>query len=211
MSYGGKDGKLDSGFVCFVRPPRKKPRKYSLNDLSRIFKYVVAENGLTAAYCKIAELTGITAELREALDAARDIPCVDTDITSLLPDGVKKEIEEFLGTDVDGLEGCDPETNIGQKLKSSIAILVAILIILRRMLRMRLLGFILKRLFLFALIEALADKLADIVQALLQTAAWVQRTHEVLSVLACQRDEFGNLRPISEVIDVPTELEELGL
>lgn len=215
MAYGGRDGELETGNVCFVRPSRsvsgREKRKYSSKDLVRIFRYVVAEEGLTAAYCAIANRTGIADELRTALDALRDIPCVDSDITELIPDDIKDQIEELLDNSFDELENCDPETNIGEKIKGAVAYLVAILIILRKILNNRLIKFLLRRIFILGLLVALANKLQDIIDALLRTAGVIKGIQEVLEVLACQRDENGNLKPISSVIDVPPELEALGL
>lgn len=204
MAYGGDDGRLETGEVCIVRPVRYKRRRYSTTDLLRIYAYVVEQEGFEFPTCALLNAMGVVDFARENLDALRDMPCVGSGYEQLLPESIKNVIERETGVNVDDIPlACEPnQIEIGAKAGAALAVIGALLWLLRKIKRNPILVFVLKRVFLFALIEAVFAKLVELVQFFVLMIIWARVVQQLLEVLACQRDEDGNLKPFTQVLNV---------
>lgn len=210
MAYGGDDGKLNTGEVCFVRPVRYSRRRYTTADLLRVYSYVVAEEGFEFPTCALLNAIGVVDFARENLDAMRDLPCIGTGVEEFIPESIKDVIQRETGVDMDEIPlSCEPNTiAIGGKIGAVLAVIGAFLWLLRKIKRNPILVFVLKRVFLFALIEAVFAKLVELVQFLTLMLIWAKVVQQLLEVLACQRDENGELKPFAEVMQVSEKFAE---
>lgn len=213
MAYGGSDGVLEKGKVCFVRPSRssvgKRKRRYSIKDLSRIFLYVVEEHGIDRAYCTIADKLELEFRIRAIVEELQDVPCVDSDVINILPDEVKDGIENIFGSDLDLSTPCE-DLDLSGKLKRLAAVLAAIIAVWVKFKNLRVVAWLLRRIVLFGVLIALFEQVEKLLEAVIKMSKFVEEVIPLLQAIGCTKDLDGNIEvPISEVLP-PIALDNLG-
>jgi len=208
MAYGGSDGILETGEICFTRPVRYKRRKYTTADLLRVYRYVVESEGLEVPTCALLSALGVVDAARQNLDALRDIPCVGSGIEKLLPSDARELILEETGVDVLSIPlACQPNTiNIASRYGGLILALALFAYLLIRIKRNPITLFVIKRVFLFSAVVTAIAAIAEVISLITSMILWGRASQEIMEVLACQADEDGNLKKFSEEFEIDQKL-----
>lgn len=200
--------------MCFTRPVRNEEqrarRRYSSSDLRRIFRYVARDEGIENAVCAVAAESGLQRFARDNVDAMRDLPCASSGLLDILPERAIRGIEGVIKESITGDESffCDEDSLALNKLGAIIVFVGFVAWLLQTIISNRVLAFFLRRLFLFIVIQQFIDRMGETIEALVKFKAWTKATEAGIQVLACQRDDNGELLKFEDVLDIPQSLKD---